>query len=97
MPEGTSMKPLVVGLTGGIGSGKSAGGECLCRGGHRLLTDTDAIAHALTAPGERGYDAVLAEFGRLSGNRRTRSTAPLAVACSPMRGAGAGSRRSSIP
>jgi len=62
MSEGTSRKPLVVGLTGGIGSGKSAVANAFAAVGI-AVTDTDALAHALTAPGERGYDAVLAEFG----------------------------------
>jgi dephospho-CoA kinase len=62
MPEGTSGKPLVVGLTGGIGSGKSAVANAFAAAGIDV-TDTDALAHALTAPGEPGYDAVLAEFG----------------------------------
>ena len=62
MSEGTSRQPLVVGLTGGIGSGKSAVANAFAAAGIDV-TDTDALAHALTAPGERGYDAVLAEFG----------------------------------
>ena len=62
MPEGASKKPLVVGLTGGIGSGKSAVANAFAAAGIDV-TDTDALAHALTAPGERGYHAVLAEFG----------------------------------
>ncbi len=62
MSEGTSRKPLVVGLTGGIGSGKSAVANAFAAAGIDV-TDTDVLAHALTAPGERGYDAVLAEFG----------------------------------
>lgn len=62
MPEGASRKPLVVGLTGGIGSGKSAVANAFAAMGIDV-TDTDALAHALTAPGERGYEAVLAAFG----------------------------------
>jgi dephospho-CoA kinase len=62
MPEGASRKPLVVGLTGGIGSGKSAVANAFAATGIDV-TDTDALAHALTAPGERGYEAVLAAFG----------------------------------
>jgi len=62
MSEATSRKPLVVGLTGGIGSGKSAVANAFAAAGIDV-TDTDAIAHALTAPGAGGYDAVLAEFG----------------------------------
>ncbi len=62
MPEGASRKPLVVGLTGGIGSGKSEVANAFAATGIDV-TDTDALAHALTAPGERGYEAVLAAFG----------------------------------
>ena len=54
--------PLVVGLTGGIGSGKSAVANAFAASGIDI-TDSDALAHALTAPGEPGYEAVLAAFG----------------------------------
>jgi len=62
MAEGTSGKPLVIGLTGGIGSGKSAVANAFAAASIDV-TDTDALAHALTAPGERGYEEVLAAFG----------------------------------
>jgi len=53
---------LVVALTGGIGSGKSAvADEFAARG--VPVTDTDRISHAITAPGQPGHAAVLAEFG----------------------------------
>jgi dephospho-CoA kinase len=54
---------LVVGLTGGIGSGKSLVADAFAELGVDV-TDTDRLAHALTAPGEPGYSAVLAAFGR---------------------------------
>jgi dephospho-CoA kinase len=44
------LKRLVVGLTGGIGSGKSAAAEEFGRLGATVV-DTDAIAHELTRPG----------------------------------------------
>ena len=45
------MKPrLVIGLTGGIGSGKSTVGQMLTELGAHLV-DTDAISRSLTAPG----------------------------------------------
>lgn len=52
----------VVGLTGGIGSGKSAVADLF---GERGITvvDTDAIAHALTAPDGAAMPAIRAEFG----------------------------------
>ena len=54
---------LVVGLTGGIGSGKSATADEFARLGATVV-DTDAIAHALTAPG----GAAVAEVRRLFGS-----------------------------
>ena len=53
---------LVVGLTGGIGSGKSIVAEAFAQRGVDV-TDTDRLAHALTAPGEPGYAPVLDAFG----------------------------------
>lgn len=53
---------FVVGLTGGIGSGKSAVSDAFAALGIDV-TDTDRIAHALTAPGMPGHAAVLAAFG----------------------------------
>jgi dephospho-CoA kinase len=52
----------VVGLTGGIGSGKSRVGELFVERGAALV-DTDAIAHDLTGPGGAAMPALLAEFG----------------------------------
>lgn len=54
---------LVVGLTGGIGSGKSAVAEAFAALGI-AVTDTDRIAHQLTTPGQAGLAAIVAEFGR---------------------------------
>ncbi len=53
---------FAVGLTGGIGSGKSAVAEML---GHRgaAIIDTDQIAHALTAPGGAAMPRIAATFG----------------------------------
>lgn len=53
---------FVVGLTGGIGSGKSAAAEHFARLGAAVV-DTDAIAHALTGPGGAAVAAVRAQFG----------------------------------
>ncbi|MFM2342671.1 MAG: hypothetical protein RLZZ592_2324 [Pseudomonadota bacterium] len=56
------MKTLRIGLTGGIGSGKSTVAALLrARGAH--IVDTDAIAHRLTAPGGRAIAALAAAFG----------------------------------
>ena len=54
--------PLTIGLTGGIGSGKSTVAAALVDCG-ALLVDTDAIAHALTAPGGAAMPAIAAAFG----------------------------------
>ncbi len=52
----------VIGLTGGIGSGKSAAAALFAERGITVV-DTDAIAHALTAPGGAAMPAIRAEFG----------------------------------
>lgn len=54
---------LVVGLTGGIGSGKSAAAEEFARLGATVV-DTDAIAHELTAAGGAAVPEVRRLFGR---------------------------------
>ena len=54
--SGSSSRDLVVGLTGGIGSGKSAVADAFAALGVDV-TDTDRIAHALTAPGQPGHAA----------------------------------------
>lgn len=51
-----------VGLTGGVGSGKSTVGEMLARRGAGIV-DADAIAHELTQAGGAAIDAVRAAFG----------------------------------
>jgi dephospho-CoA kinase len=53
---------LKIGLTGGIGSGKSTVARRLAALG-ALLVDTDALAHALTAPGGAALPAIAAAFG----------------------------------
>ena len=54
--------PFSIGLTGGIGSGKSTVAALLTSLGATLV-DTDAIAHALTAPGGAAMPALRAAFG----------------------------------
>jgi len=51
-----------IGLTGGIGSGKSRVADLLAQWGAALV-DTDAIAHALTAAGGAAMPAIEREFG----------------------------------
>ena len=53
---------LAIGLTGGIGSGKSTVATLLVGCGAHLV-DTDAIARALTLPGGAAVPALAAEFG----------------------------------
>jgi dephospho-CoA kinase len=53
---------LVVGLTGGIGSGKSAAAEEFARLGAAVV-DTDEIARALTAPGGAAMPQIQSVFG----------------------------------
>ncbi|HZD19304.1 MAG TPA: dephospho-CoA kinase [Burkholderiales bacterium] len=53
---------LVVGLTGGIGSGKSAAAREFEALGAAVV-DTDAIAHELTAPGGAALEHIKALFG----------------------------------
>jgi dephospho-CoA kinase len=54
--------PLKIGLTGGIGSGKSTVAAMLVPLGATLI-DTDAIARALTAAGGAALPALQREFG----------------------------------
>jgi dephospho-CoA kinase len=56
------VRPLRIGLTGGIGSGKSTVAAMWVACG-AVLVDTDAIAHSLTAPGGAAVPALAREFG----------------------------------
>ena len=53
---------LRIGLTGGIGSGKTTVARRFAALG-ALVVDTDAVAHALTAPGGAAIAAIAAAFG----------------------------------
>src|SRR5450756_1380308 len=53
---------FIVGLTGGIGSGKSAAGQVFEELGTTVI-DTDALAHALTGPGGAAIEPIRAAFG----------------------------------
>ena len=54
--------PFVVGLTGGIGSGKSAAADAFAARGASVV-DTDVIAHELTGPDGDAMHAIREAFG----------------------------------
>lgn len=53
----------IIGLTGGIGSGKSTVAAMLAARG-AIVIDADRVAHEVYAPGTEGFDRVVARFGR---------------------------------
>lgn len=55
--------PLVIGLTGGIGCGKSHVLETLVALGAEGI-DADQVAHEVMAPGGPAYEPLIAAFGR---------------------------------
>ena len=59
---GTAGRPLLIGLVGPIGCGKSTVAGWIADRGGRVI-DADAVAREVTAPGHPGHDAVLARFG----------------------------------
>lgn len=61
------MSDYVVGLTGGIGSGKTTVAELFGKKGAGLV-DTDAIAHELTGPDGGAMPALRAKFGAAIAN-----------------------------
>jgi dephospho-CoA kinase len=63
MTDSAARRPkLIVGLTGGIASGKSFVASMFVKLGAALV-DTDVVAREVVAPGEPGLGAILAEFG----------------------------------
>src|SRR5260370_32296020 len=52
----------LVGLTGGVGSGKSTVAEMMRELGAEVV-DADEATHAVYEPGSPGFDAVVREFG----------------------------------
>ena len=61
-PVGRVARVLRVGLTGGIGSGKSTAGRRFARLG-AVLVDSDVLAREAVAPGTDGLAEVVAAFG----------------------------------
>jgi dephospho-CoA kinase len=53
---------ILVGLTGGIGSGKTTVSAALARRG-AVVVDADAIVHELQRPGQEVFDDMVARFG----------------------------------
>ncbi len=51
-----------IGLTGGIGCGKSSVAQLFAELGAAVI-DTDAISHALTRPGATGFAEIVRQFG----------------------------------
>ena len=60
-PERT-LKHLTIGLTGGIGSGKSTASKILAELGAPVI-DADKIGHAIYAPGGPAYQDLIDAFG----------------------------------
>lgn len=58
----SEVRTVLVGLTGGIGSGKSTVARLLAERG-ALVLDADVAAREVVAPGTEGLAAVVAEFG----------------------------------
>ncbi|MEE9580872.1 MAG: dephospho-CoA kinase [Nitrosomonadaceae bacterium] len=55
--------PLVIGLTGGIGSGKTSAAKCFTTLGADVI-DTDKIAHELTQPQGSAISSIQKSFGK---------------------------------
>ena len=69
--HGRSLRHAEVGLTGGIGAGKSEVSRLLASYG-AVLVDADRIAREVVEPGTPGLAAVVAEFGDGGAGRRRR-------------------------
>ena len=60
--QSTRHKLKLIGLTGGAGSGKSTVARMLHELGAAIV-DADEATHAVYAPGTRGFDEIVREFG----------------------------------
>ncbi|GLP97467.1 dephospho-CoA kinase [Paraferrimonas sedimenticola] len=56
------MADYIIGLTGGIGSGKTTVANCFAKKGI-VLVDADLIARDMVAPGSPGLEAIIEHFG----------------------------------
>ena len=61
-PGGDNQRPLVIGLTGGIGSGKSTVAGIFQQLGIPVI-DADVIAHTMVAPGQPALEEIIEVFG----------------------------------
>ncbi|MCF6298462.1 MAG: dephospho-CoA kinase [Thiomicrorhabdus sp.] len=68
-PQKKISPSLVIGLTGGIGSGKSTVSQLLQESDHIPTIDTDDIARELVAPHSKGLKAIVQHFGKSILNR----------------------------
>jgi dephospho-CoA kinase len=57
-----AMKPITIGLTGGIGSGKSAASKILAELGAPAI-DADKVGHEIYQPGTPAYRELIEAFG----------------------------------
>ena len=55
---------LVIGLTGGVGSGKSTVSQLLKEEYHAFVIDTDSLGHQVKLPGQEAYQPILDLFGK---------------------------------
>jgi dephospho-CoA kinase len=61
-PKESVRRPLIVALTGGIASGKTAASDHFARLGATIV-DTDLLAREVVAPGSEGLAALVTAFG----------------------------------
>ena len=54
----------VIGLTGGVGSGKSLAAQMLAQEYQAQLVITDELGHTVMEQGQRAYEEILGHFGR---------------------------------
>ena len=62
-------KMHIIGLTGGIGSGKSEAAKIFSSLGAKII-DLDVIAHDLTAKNALGYSLIIEQFGHYFLNKK---------------------------
>ncbi len=58
------MRKCIIGLTGGIGSGKTAVMDILKNEYDGLVIEADKIGHILQRPGEEAYMSIIQSFGK---------------------------------